>query len=152
MTTVERPNNDALTQAVNIYRDAMRPFIVRCLRQVRGSKVDDLIRGALRDRQTEDFDSRLKWHSGNVEASIDVDDFPTIIQKLWRQAFERQLAEDRTILNRFWLVKAARDQVSHPGSTDVQAADTVNHLYQISTVLRQISAPRAGPFQSLIEV
>ena len=150
MTTVERPNNDALTQAVNIYRDAMRPFIVRCLRQVRGSKADDLIRGALRDRQAEDFDSRLKWHSGNVEASIDVDDFPTIIQKLWRLAFERQLAEDRTILNRFWLVKAARDQVSHPGATDLQTADTVNHLYQISTVLRQISAPQeADAVQSI---
>ena len=150
MTTVERPNNDALIQAVNIYRDAMRPFIVRCLRQVRGSRVEDQIRGALRDRQAEEFDSRLRRSGGNIEASVDVDDFPTIIQRLWRGSFERQLAEDRTVLNRFWLVKDARDQASHPGATDLLAADAVNHLYQISTVLRQINAPQeADAVQSI---
>ena len=142
MTTVERPNKDALIRAVDVYRDAMRPFIVRCLRQVRGRRVEDLVRGALRDRQANQFDSRLQASGGDVGASIDVDDFPTLIQNLWRDSFASQLAEDRFIRNRFWLIKDARDQASHPGATDLQAEDTINHLYQMQAVLRRINAPR----------
>ena len=111
-----------------------------------------IIRGALRDRQAEQFISKLKTNGGDIEAAMDVDDFPTLIQRLWRDAFERQLSEDRTILNRFWLIKDARDQVSHPGPTDLQIDDTINHLYQISTVLRQINAPReADAVQAISE-
>ena len=31
MTTVDRPNRNALNRALDIYQDAMRPFIARCL-------------------------------------------------------------------------------------------------------------------------
>ena len=36
MATIHRPNKDALTKAVDIYRDAMRAFIIRHLRRVQG--------------------------------------------------------------------------------------------------------------------
>ena len=42
MQTTNRPNEDALRQAIDIYRDAMRPFIVRQLRRVRGAKVEEV--------------------------------------------------------------------------------------------------------------
>ena len=36
MAKMDRPNRDALSDALDIYRDAMRPFIVRYLKRVRG--------------------------------------------------------------------------------------------------------------------
>ncbi len=150
MTTIQRPNRDALSRAVDVYRDAMRPFIVRCLKQVRGQRVEDLIRSALRDRQADQFASRLRTNGGDVEASIDIDNFPPLVQGLWRDAFERQLSEHRAITNRLWLIKDARNLASHPGSRDLQPDDTTNHLYQISAVLDQINAPQqAGEVRSI---
>ena len=51
MTTRPRPNRDALSEAIDIYRDAMRPFILRRLRQVRGTTIDKAITFALGDRR-----------------------------------------------------------------------------------------------------
>lgn len=56
MTTRPRPNRDALSEAIDIYRDAMRPFILRRLRQVRGTTLDKAITSALGDRR------RLRVH------------------------------------------------------------------------------------------
>ena len=59
MQTTNRPNEDALRQAVDIYRDAMRPFIVRQLKRVPGSTVEGLIGRGLGDRQADEFYRKL---------------------------------------------------------------------------------------------
>ena len=51
MTTVARPNRIALNNVLDIYRDAMRPFIIRCLRRVPGQQIEDVIRDSLNERQ-----------------------------------------------------------------------------------------------------
>ena len=44
MVTVARPNKDAMVRALDIYRDAMRPFIVRHLGSRRDSSISDDLR------------------------------------------------------------------------------------------------------------
>ena len=59
MQTTNRQNEDALRQAIDIYRDAMRAFIVRQLKRVPGASVEELIERGLGDRQAEEFNRKL---------------------------------------------------------------------------------------------
>lgn len=66
-TTIARPNRDALNKAIDVYRDAMRPFIVRTLKaNVRGATVEEAIRRSLNDRSRDQFDRNLKANGGNT--------------------------------------------------------------------------------------
>lgn len=67
MNAVDRPNRDALNSALDIYRDALRSFIVRCLKKVQGTQVEDVIRDALNDRQAAQFSQNLRQND-NIEA------------------------------------------------------------------------------------
>ena len=49
MTTIPRPNKEALIKVIDIYRDAMRPFLIHHLRQAPGKRVEDAIKQALRE-------------------------------------------------------------------------------------------------------
>ena len=48
-TPIDRPNRDAIIQAMDIFRDSMRPFIVRNMRGVHGNQADDLLKYSMRD-------------------------------------------------------------------------------------------------------
>ena len=43
MNTIERPHRDVLNKALDIYRDAMRPFIIRSLKQIKGKHIEEAI-------------------------------------------------------------------------------------------------------------
>ena len=143
MTTVDRPNRDALNRALDIYRDAMRPFIVRTLRGVQGQRVEDVIGRSLNDRQADQFRLNMRRTSNDVEASIDVGDFPSLIGRNWRDAFRHRFPDgDQTIQSVSWMVKSARDTASHPGTQDVDEEFTRSRLFDIIDVLSKINAPQ----------
>ena len=140
MQTTSRPNEDALRQAVDIYRDAMRPFIVRQLKRVRGASVEELIGRGLGDRQADEFYRRLSENS-DIESAIDLNYFPKVIRDNWRAAFAQHFNGDLTVQSTLWLIKTARDQIAHPGTQDIEAEYTRVHLYHIADLLRRINAP-----------
>ena len=100
MNAPKRPYQDALYQALNIYRDAMRPFILRNLKTVRGLSPED--------------------HFEN-EAEIDIGDFPHLFRKYWRDTFEQQFDPDRDVRSAIGLITEARNKVAHPGAEDMLA-------------------------------
>ena len=87
-TTIDRPNRDALQRALDIYRDAMRPFIVRSLRRVQGARVEDTISSLLNDYQKGQFQDNLSNNHADIEAAIDINDFPVLLSRGWREAFQ----------------------------------------------------------------
>ena len=143
MTTVNRPNRDALNRALDIFRDAMRPFIVRCLRRsARGQRVEDTISRSLSDYQERRFQQNLIQNRGDLESSIDVGDFPDLIRHNWRDAFQSQFPDgDRTIQSASWTIKGARDTASHPGVQDIDLEFTRSRLFEVADVLGRINAP-----------
>jgi len=140
MQTTNRPNTDALGQAIDIYRDAMRPFIVRQLRRIQGSTVEELIGRGLGDRQADEFYRRLS-ENNNIESAIDLNYFPKVIRDNWRATFAQQLDNDPSVQNMLWLIKTARDQIAHPGTQDIDAEYTRARLYDITDLLGRINAP-----------
>ena len=140
MQTTNRPNRDALMQAIDIYRDAMRPFIVRQLRRVQGATVEELIERGLGGRQTDEFYRRLAENS-DIESAIDLNYFPRVVRDNWRGAFVQHFNDDPSVQNMLWLIKTARDQIAHPGTQDIEAEYTRVHLYHVADLLGRINAP-----------
>ena len=142
MTTVSRPNKDALIRALDIYRDAMRPFIIRSMRNASGKRVEDAIKYSLNPNQVAQFEQNMIRNGGDLEASIDINDFPSLIGRNWRDVFSRQFVSGgQTVQNAAWLIKEARDDASHPGTQDIDWEFTLAHLFHIADVLGKINAP-----------
>ena len=120
MNPRQRPNQDALYQAVNIYCDAIRPFILRNLKTVQGLAPED--------------------HFQN-EADIDFGDFPHLFRKYWHDAFKQRFDPERDVRSAVGLITEARNRVSHPKTEDLPREYTLSRLHEIADLLEQINAP-----------
>ena len=139
--TINRPNRDALQKALDIYRDAMRPFLIRCLRQVRGMNVEDVISRSLGNRRSDEFERELISSNSDVESAIDINDFPMLVSRNWRrETFETKLNGDKTFQNQLWLITDARNHAAHPSTQDLEDDYTRTHLFLIADVLKKINA------------
>ena len=141
-TTIDRPNRDALNKGLDIYRDAMRPFIVRSLKKVRGQQVEEVIREGLNHRQAEQFSLNLSKNGRDAAASIDIGDFPHLISRKWSGLFQQTFGDERGVQNALWLIKEARDKAAHPGPQDLEAEFVRTHLFLIADVIGKINAPK----------
>ena len=120
MNSPKRLNQDALYQALNIYRDAMRSFILRNLKTVQGLSPEDRFQN---------------------EADIDIGDFPHLFRKYWHNVFERRFDPDRDARSAVGIITEARNQVSHPGTEDIDPSYSLSRLHEIADILGQINAP-----------
>ena len=141
MNTIERPHRDVLNKALDIYRDAMRPFIFNSLKQVRGRTVEEVLYDSL-PRQAHEFQERLQANGGDVESVIDITNFPALVSKNWRgEVFGRQFGGDMTVQNLLYIITQARNRAAHPENTDLDAEYTRARLHDIAEVLGKINAP-----------
>ena len=140
MTVLDRPNREALSAALDIYRDAMREFIIRCLRRSRGVRVEDLIARSLNDRRAEEFRGNAR-QSGAVEAAIDINDFPSLVSRNWNDVFSREFNADRVVQNALWMISDARNKVAHPAQQDIELEYSRSRLYDIADMLGRINRP-----------
>ena len=139
-TMTERPNKKALVDALDIYRDAMRPFITRCLKRVRGRRVDDLIKHVLRDDQYNQFEQSVR-EGRSIEESIDISNFPQLVKVYWQDVFRDAFKSGSDPRDALYKIADARNEVSHPGSQDIERGYAVDRLSAIVSVLGDINAP-----------
>ena len=120
MNSSKRPNQDALYQSLNIYRDALRPFILRNLKTV------------------QDLSPRDRFEN---EADMDVGDFPYLFQEYWPDVFKHRFDPDRDVRSAVRLITEARNKVAHPESEDLELGYALARLHDIADILGQINAP-----------
>ena len=120
MNSPKRPNQDALYQALNTYRDAMRPFILRNLKTVYNLAPEDRFQN---------------------EADIDIGDFPHLFRRYWRDAFEQCFDPDRDVRSAVGVITEARNKVAHPQTEDFASGYALSRLHEIADMLGQINAP-----------
>ena len=145
-TTIARPNRDALNKAIDVYRDAMRPFIVRTLRTVKGAKPEELIERALPPNQAERF--REERVSKEIGDAVDVGHFPHIVQKNWGEAFAKPL-RDRVVQNLIWVISHARNTAAHPGESDLDRNFATSRLSDIVDVLKRFGPAAAKKVEDI---
>ena len=143
MTTIERPNRQALIDALDIYRDAMRGFIVRNLKRLPRRKVDDAIKSALHDTQYNYFMQNIA-EGRSVEDAIDIGEFPKIVSSYWNEAFRNASSNGEDFRNNLYKIAEARNKVSHPETQDVDLDDAVGYLNAVAQALNAINASEQG--------
>ena len=139
----ERPNKKALVDALDIYRDAMRPFIIRCLKRVPGKKVEDHIRAALQDGQHNQFEENIR-EGRSVEESIDIGDFPQLVRRYWPDVFREAFRPGSKTSTAMHAIVDARNKVSHPGDQDIDTEYAADRLSDIVRVLTEVNEPEWG--------
>ena len=134
------PNREALRKAHDIYRDAMRLFIVRCLKRVKGENIEDLIRDSLDDWGVEQFEQNLQGDDKSIEAAIDIGDFPDIIRKYWHRdrAFSQQFDSNSKVQYKTGIIADGRNLWAHPGVEDMDPERTRADLTYVAEVLGEI--------------
>ena len=145
-TTTPRPNRDALNEAIDVYRDVMRPFIVRALKRVKGAKPEDLIERALPPNLADEV--RRARASKEVGTSIDVGHFPHIVQKNWAEAFASPL-QDRVVQNLIWVISHARNEAAHPGDSDLDHPYVLSRISDIADVLKRADPTAAKKVEDI---
>lgn len=121
------PNREALRKAHDIYLDAMRPFIVQCLKKIPGQTLEDLISDVL-DYEPND----------SIETVIDIGNIPLLLKNYWYDVFGKEFNADLNVQNTTWLITEGRNFWAHPGMEDVDAESTRTHLFHVVRVLSEI--------------
>ena len=138
-TMRERPNRDALNRAVDIFRDAMRAFVVRHMRRVFGDGAEEAIHGSLSGGRSDDFMWSLR-KGRSVEDAVDVNDFPHIVRENWTKVFRIAFDGDRAVRGTLEQIADARNQAVHPGTEDLELEYVRSRLYDVADVLGRIGA------------
>ena len=138
----KRPNRSVLNEALDEFRDAMRPFVVRGMRRVRGKTVEDAIYNSLPPNQASQFNKNLQNNS-SIEDAIDIGDFPHLVRRNWRHVFSQQFGDDMNVQNVLYIIRQARNKAAHPLTEDLDTEYTRATLYHIVDVLDKINAPEA---------
>ena len=109
------------------------------LRRMPGITVESSIRRSLSPHQADLFDHHLRQNK-DLASAVDVNFFPSLVQRNWREAFSTAFGDERTIQNQLWMIAEARNQVSHPATQDLDAEYTRARLYDIADALGRINA------------
>ena len=133
-------NQEALNKALNIYRAAMRSFIIFHLKRIPGTNVEDVVIDSVGDWRADEIDRILSESDRDIESVIDINDFPHLVHKNWGDAFERTLNDDKTFRNQLWLIVECRNaDWAHPPEGDAECESTRAHLFLIADVLGKIN-------------
>ena len=140
MPIVNRPNKEALTRAIDIFLDRMRPFFIDCLGLAPGATVQIVLEKSLKNGQAENFAKNLR-SSGDLESAIEVSFFETLASTYWEDIFSTRFGGEKKILLRFRKITWARNEASHPPHLrDLDEEFTRGSLVHIAYVLRKIRA------------
>ena len=139
----EHPNKAALTDALDIYLDEMRPFVHRCVRRVPGLQAGEAIAEALNYPAREKFRARIE-RGESVEGAIDASDIPHVVGRWWRDVFSQEFADDRGAQNLMWVIRDARNRAAHRGEHDLAAPYARARVHDIADVMRRIGRDEAA--------
>ena len=142
LTITQRPNSRALTDGMDIYRDAIRTFIVQQLGKAETTDRKSAVIRALHPENRQYFERDLARNRGNLEATIDITNFSWIIENNanWDQCFESVFGHKPSTRNQLRTIADSRNAIAHPDTGDLDAYHVLSALTQIAEVLDRIDA------------
>ena len=121
---VNYPNRDALRAAHDIYLNAMKSFIFKCLKESGAAAEEKVI---------------------EIEDTMEIADIPHFVNKYWEKSFEQYFTRiDRyyEVRGVTWVIKEGRNRASHP-PWDLDPEFTRTHLFLMANLLEKIDRPDA---------
>ena len=145
MITTKYPNRDTLYAAYTIYRDVMRPFIIKSLKKNNAVSPEELISKLLNKLpRHRDYPVKLR-NENDAAAAIDINNFPDIIETYWQSpvCFSEEFNADREVWNETKRIKDGRLHWAHPRMEDIDRDATLKLLWLIAEFLGKINQPDA---------
>jgi len=143
MSIVERPNQEALSRAINIYLDAIRPFLTRNLNRVPRKSVEEAIYRSLPPDKAKNFEQHCP-KADNPESAIEVSYVEHIVAFYWEEVFAEYFRNRHGTRTNLTSVKFARHQVAHPAyQQDLDGTMTLEFLDSVLYVLGAVGASDA---------
>lgn len=118
------PNRDALRDAHDIYLNAMKSFIFKCLKESGAAAEEKVI---------------------EIEDTMEIADIPHFVNRYWERSFEQYFTRiDRyyEVRGVTWVIKEGRNRASHP-PWDLDTEFTRTHLFLMANLLEKIDRPDA---------
>ena len=139
MTASDKPIQEDVNRALNIFRDSFRDFTVRRLRTVRGRKPEDAIIASLRGHAYNNAIDVQK-RGGDPRDMFDVGEFFFIVRDNWRDAFADGFRGDRSILNALSQIGSVRNHASHARyGRDIRRESAMSRIADMMDILGQIN-------------
>ena len=135
MAIINRPYQDKVYRALNIYRDTMRAFIMRQF-QENGISAESAISASLREEAQKRF-HKTRDERDDIETAFDITWFRSIIERSWNEAFASAFADNK-ILNELDAISEVRNLVAHPPKRDINPKRATAALDRIVYVLRYV--------------
>ena len=144
MTTapISFPNRNAVHEAITTYLPAMREFIVFHLRQIRGSKVPELMMSAAYGDRLARFQKGFSTGT-EPEDIIEVSDCIPIILKYWKEKFSQACNGSPRLRNRLGIITEGRNATANFPQQDMSLGDAIEYLNAMATVLEVIGKQHA---------
>ena len=143
LTASDKPIQEEVNRALNIFRDSFRDFIVRRLRTVRGRKPEDAIIASLRGHAYNNA-LAVQKRGGDTRDMFDVGEFFFIVRDNWREAFADGFQGDRSILNALSQIGSVRNHASHAQyGRDIRRESAMSRIADMMDILGQINAAAA---------
>lgn len=145
MRTYEFPSKESVSNALRVYLNAMRPFVVRCLKRKSGGNLDGHIRKSLHFDQINHFEDALRRHGGRHEDAIDHSSLRVLVDKNWKEIFGEEFRSVQSIRSEIhYIANIRNEEDAHYGSGDTNAATALTCLNHIVNVLGYINDPDAN--------
>ncbi len=140
------PNLEAIRRCLDLYLDAMRPFVVRYLRRKRGWSLEEAIYRCLNDEhRAANFKNSLAQHNNQVEAAIDFGILRSILtdKQNWEELFHEPFKGSHTIRSGVHFITEVRNQEAHRGMDDVDETKTLTLMGHVIEILHYVNRPDA---------
>ena len=139
----DKPIQEQVNRALNVFRDSFREFIVRRLRSARGRKPADAILASLRG-QAYDAALAVSDGGGDLRDMFDVGSFFFIVRDNWNDVFADDFRRDRSALNALSQIGNFRNAASHSQyGRDVRRETAMSRISDMAEILGAINAADA---------
>ena len=140
MSFIKRPNKNALAEAIDIYLDEMRPFLIDCLTQIPGADAKECIETSLRNDLADNF-ARNLGQSSELLSALEPSFFRHIVEYHWEEVFSAKFRKKERIPETLGKVAIARNKVAHPAHLlDLDQDFTLEHINVIVDLLGELGA------------
>ena len=127
-------NRAYLIASLDIYRDAMRDFIIRELEKNQSRRVKDILQKYLHANPRR-YDVR------DPRSMFDVNDFFSIIGDNWQEVFREAFNGDKFVLDTLRQITSIRNNAAHPAyGSDINRAWALARIYDMSDILGRIGS------------
>ena len=125
-----------MTAAVDIYREAMRQFIVRVLSDLPGLNPTEAVEQALTGENLVSLHKEIE-RGARLDEALDIGQFSPIFLK-WRDHFRKHVADTRGLSDRMWLIVEMRNVVSYKNWSEFTPSAVIARMVEIVELLERI--------------